>query len=182
MSSCKTFRFGFGCDSLVITTPELGAGTALPGIVAAKCRARVILSDQDDPPETLGNCQKSCEMNGVSNQVQVVGITWGIISPYLLNLPPVDFILASDCFYDSKDFEDIFATVVFLMERNRSTQFWMTYQERSSSRSIVYLLDRWGMQCEQIPLTIFGAEGDVFESQIQQTSCDIRMFIFRLKD
>jgi predicted nicotinamide N-methyase len=84
------------------TVIELGAGTALPGIVAAKCGARVTLSDKEDPPEPLKNCSKSCQMNGVSDQVQVVGICWGSISPIVVSLPMADYILSSDCLYDSK--------------------------------------------------------------------------------
>jgi predicted nicotinamide N-methyase len=161
------------------TVIELGAGTALPGIVAAKCGARVTLSDKEDPPEPLKNCSKSCQMNGVSDQVQVVGICWGSISPIVVSLPMADYILSSDCLYDSKDFEDVFVTVAFLMEKNPSAEFWMTYQERSSSRSIAYLLDRWKLKCKQVPLSTFGAEGDVFESQMQPTICDIRMFVIK---
>lgn len=88
------------------------------------------------------------------------------------------------------------------MEKNPLTEFWTTYQERrfrsrlhmivgqrkeillvfsSCSRSIAYLLDRWSMQCEQIPLSVFGAEGDVFEAQTQPASCDIRMFVIQRK-
>jgi hypothetical protein len=65
------------------------------------------------------------------------------------------------------------------MEKNPSAEFWMTYQERSSSRSIAYLLDRWKLKCKQVPLSTFGAEGDVFESQMQPTICDIRMFVIK---
>lgn len=35
--------------------------------------------------------------------VEVIGLTWGVFSPFLINKsPPYDIILASDCFYDSK--------------------------------------------------------------------------------
>ncbi|XP_048575922.1 histone-arginine methyltransferase METTL23 isoform X2 [Nematostella vectensis] len=44
---------------------EIGAGTALPGIVAAKCGALVSLSDSEDYPECLANCHKSIQANNV---------------------------------------------------------------------------------------------------------------------
>jgi hypothetical protein len=59
------------------------------------------LTDKEDYPECLANCQKSCYANKLSS-VDIVGITWGEFSPNLLNLPKADVILGSDCFYDPK--------------------------------------------------------------------------------
>ncbi|VDH94176.1 Hypothetical predicted protein [Mytilus galloprovincialis] len=112
----------------------IGAGTSLPGIVAAKCEATVILSDSSEYPQCLANCAASCEANNLSN-ITIVGIKWGQFTPELLNLQPVDIILGSDCFFDTKDFEDIIVTVAFIMKKRPSTEFWCTYQER---RSVVF--------------------------------------------
>ncbi|XP_064594412.1 histone-arginine methyltransferase METTL23-like isoform X3 [Liolophura sinensis] len=90
---------------------ELGAGTALPGVVAAKCGAQVTLSD-----------------NALSTQC-------------LRNY-----------------FEDIIVTVSFLLEKNLGSQFWCTYQQRSSDWSIAHLLENWKLTCEHVPLTCFAAE------------------------
>ncbi|EDO27943.1 predicted protein, partial [Nematostella vectensis] len=108
---------------------EIGAGTALPGIVAAKCGALVSLSDSEDYPECLANCHKSIQANNVQT-LDVLGVTWGQYSPNLINLPSQDIILGSDCFYDPKDFNGILATISYLLEKNQNAQFWMTYQER----------------------------------------------------
>lgn len=80
---------------------ELGAGVSLPGIVAAKCGAEVLLSDSEELPQCLENCRRSCLMNALPH-VPVLGITWGRMSPQLLSLPPVDVILGSDVFFDPK--------------------------------------------------------------------------------
>ena len=80
---------------------QLGAGTAVPGIVAAKCGAKVTLTDTSVSPVLLENLRKTCELNGVPD-VTVMGLQWGVISPSLLALEPQDLILASDCFYDSQ--------------------------------------------------------------------------------
>ena len=80
---------------------KLGSGTSLPGILAAKCGGDVTLSDSEDFPHCLENCRKSCQANGLSD-IPVIGITWGRFNGALLNLSPVDVILGSDCFYDSK--------------------------------------------------------------------------------
>lgn len=138
------------------TILELGAGTALPGIVAAKCGAIVHLSDSARLPKCRETCLKSCRANGLQG-IPVHGITWGRFGKQIFRLPKLDIILASDCFYDTKDFEDIIATVSFMLERNKGAQFIFTYQERSSARTIEHLLERWNLSARQIPLSDFGA-------------------------
>ena len=46
---------------------ELGCGTGLSGIVAAKCGAHVLFTDKRDPPEILDNCKENCRLNGLTN-------------------------------------------------------------------------------------------------------------------
>lgn len=139
------------------TVLEIGAGTSLPGITAVKCGADVILSDSSDYPQCLENCRISCAANELSN-IPVIGIKWGQFNSDILNLQPVDIILGSDCFFDTQDFEDIIVTVAFLMEKRTSAEFWCTYQERSSSRSIEYFLLKWGLECREVPLNTFEAD------------------------
>ena len=79
---------------------QLGCGTALPGIVAAKLGAKVTLSDSEDFPLCHQQAKQSCMANKL-NDVEVIGITWGLYNPALLNLTPVDIVLGSDCFYDT---------------------------------------------------------------------------------
>ncbi|XP_022095358.1 methyltransferase-like protein 23 isoform X2 [Acanthaster planci] len=110
---------------------ELGAGTSLPGIVAASCGAMVTLTDHSGLPRCLDNCLKSCRANGLEGKVDLLGLTWGEFSPTIFQLPQFDVILASDCFYDSRDFENIMATLHFFLDRNSDAKCWTTYQERS---------------------------------------------------
>jgi len=84
---------------------QLGAGVSLPGVVAARCGAEVILSDSADKPLCLQNCRRSCEANGLQD-VAVLGLSWGEVSPDLLLLPKVDVILGSDVFYDPEGWCD----------------------------------------------------------------------------
>lgn len=82
---------------------QLGAGTAVPGLVAAKCGAHVTFSDREGRPHFNDVMMRSCKLNNISQEeVDVVEITWGVFSPNLLKLPPQDIVIASDCFYDSK--------------------------------------------------------------------------------
>ncbi|MED6278532.1 Methyltransferase-like protein 23 [Characodon lateralis] len=136
---------------------ELGAGVSLPGVVAARCGAEVILSDGSDKPMCLENCRRSCEANGLQD-VTVLGLSWGDVSPGLLLLPKQDIVLGSDVFYDPEDFEDVLVTFVCLLRKNPKAQFWTTYQVRSSDWSIEALLHRWKLDCVTVPLADFDAD------------------------
>lgn len=138
---------------------EIGAGVSLPGILAAKCGAEVILSDSSELPHCLEICHQSCRMNNLP-WVHVVGLTWGHISQDLLALPPQDIILASDVFFEPEDFEDILTMVYFLMQKNPKVQVWSTYQVRSADWSLEALLYKWDMKCVHIPLESFDADKD----------------------
>lgn len=70
-------------------------------MVAAKCGARVILSDRAETPPCLENCRRSCDANGLGG-VAVLGLTWGEVSPDLVLLPELDIILGSDVFYEPR--------------------------------------------------------------------------------
>ncbi|XP_008299164.1 histone-arginine methyltransferase METTL23 [Stegastes partitus] len=140
------------------TVLELGAGVGLPGVVAASCGAAVILSDSSDKPSCLQNCRRSCDANGLQ-EVALVGLTWGEVSPDLVLLPRLDIILGSDVFYDPQDFEDVIVTVVFLLRKNPEAQFWTTYQLRSADWSIESLLHRYKLNCVKVELEQFGADG-----------------------
>lgn len=141
---------------------ELGSGTALPGILAAKCGAHVTLSESALLPRSVNNLKRTCELNDLnSSQVAVIGITWGLFTSNVLQLKPLDLIIASDCFYDPSVFEDILATVSFLIDRNPHTEFLTTYQERSSDWSIEPLLHKWQLACSSISIDSLGVESDI---------------------
>ncbi|GAB1602949.1 methyltransferase-like protein 23 [Argonauta hians] len=161
---------------------ELSAGTALPGIVAAKCQAAsVVLSDSFLLPNSVQHCKSCCAANGLPD-LPVIGITWGLFSPELINLDRVDIILASDCFYNLKDFEDILLTVSFILEKNTRCQFWCTYQERSSDQTIELLLKRWGLKCCQVPLAKFQADSpDIADSGLPGNHTIQMLKIFKNK-
>nr|XP_022318895.1 methyltransferase-like protein 23 [Crassostrea virginica] len=157
---------------------ELGSGTSLPGILAAKCGGDITLSDSEDFPHCLENCRKSCQANGLPD-IPVIGITWGRFNDALLNLSPVDVILGSDCFYDSKDFEDIVVTVSYLIKQNSEAEFWCTYQERSSNRTIDVLLLKWGLECKTVSLDSFDADSPTLCGSTLPGNHTIHMFIIR---
>ncbi|XP_074647189.1 histone-arginine methyltransferase METTL23-like isoform X3 [Tubulanus polymorphus] len=133
---------------------ELGCGSSLPGIVALRCGGLLKLSDGKAFSYARKNAQDSCELNNILD-IPVLSITWGIFHPDILNIGAVDIILGSDCFYDTKDFEDILVTVSYILEENPSAEFWTTYQERSADRNITQLLHKWNLKCTHIPIEDF---------------------------
>jgi len=141
---------------------ELGAGTALPGLLAAKCGSFVTLSESALLPKSIHYLKKSCQLNDLPpSQVQVIGLTWGLFTSSLIKLKPVDLIIASDCFYEPKNFEDIIATVAFLFERNPAAYFLTVYQERVSDHSIEHLLKKWNLTCTTLPIEDLGRDSGV---------------------
>ncbi|XP_067472520.1 histone-arginine methyltransferase METTL23-like isoform X1 [Thunnus thynnus] len=162
------------------TVLELGAGVSLPGVVAARCGAKLILSDDAKKPLCLENCRRSCEANGVTD-VLVVGLTWGEVSPDLVLLPKLDIILGSDVFYEPGEFEDVLVTVAFLLRKNPTAQFWTTYQERSADWSIEALLHRWKLNCVEVKLESFNADKSQLAGSTLPGRHIIQMMIITLK-
>ncbi|KAL0912733.1 hypothetical protein M5K25_018725 [Dendrobium thyrsiflorum] len=123
---------------------ELGAGTSLPGLVAAKVGADVTLTDDLHKPEVLENMRRICNLNKLD--CKILGLTWGEWDAPLFELQP-DIILGADVFYDSTDFDDLFATVTFLLQNSQGTVFITTYHNRSGHHLIEFLMAKWGLKC-----------------------------------
>ncbi|RWS26258.1 methyltransferase-like protein 23 isoform X1 [Leptotrombidium deliense] len=144
---------------------ELGAGTSMPGIVAAKIGAKVILTDAHQNEDCFRVCKHNVTLNDLSignevdSCVRIMQLTWAYFTEDMYRLKHVNFIIASDCFYDQKDFEDILATVSFIIENseNKCAVFYTSYEERHAEWNIECLLRKWDLQCEYIELTDFSA-------------------------
>lgn len=128
---------------------EIGSGTALPGIVAAKCGAKVTLSDSVTLPKSLAHIKRSCQLNNliINKNINLIGLTWGSFLHNFEAHGPVDLILGSDCFYEPSVFEDILVTVSYILKVNPGSKFLCTYQERSSDWTIEHLLAKWNLHC-----------------------------------
>ncbi len=131
------------------TVLELGAGaTALPGITAAKSGAsHVIFTDQSDREDALELCRQNCLANQIE-EPDVRGLDWGQVDEKLTNLPRIDIILASDCFFDPSVFEDLIMTIAWLMEQNTDCVCYFSYQERNPDWNIYIsdLLEKWDLR------------------------------------
>ncbi|XP_030496996.2 uncharacterized protein LOC115712777 isoform X2 [Cannabis sativa] len=119
-------RFRFSGASVV----ELGAGTSLPGLVAAKVGANVTLTDH-------------------ANGLEILGLTWGVWDASIFSLSPT-IILGADVLYDTGAFDDLFATVTFLLESSPGAVFITTYHNRSGHHLIEFLMIKWGLKCVKL--------------------------------
>ena len=131
---------------------ELGAGTALPGLLFAKLGARVTLTDAARESEVLANLASARDANRLDpSRVDVLALDWGALDASALRLAAlgVDLVLGADVLYDkSPDFDRLFATVRLLLERsdNPRAVFLTAYQHRTAHRSIQALLRAWGLR------------------------------------
>lgn len=76
---------------------ELGSGTGLPGILAAKCGSQVTFTESAALPKSLAHTRRSCQLNQlvVDEQVRVLGLSWGLFLSNLDCIGPVDIILGT---------------------------------------------------------------------------------------
>ncbi|XP_021714057.1 methyltransferase-like protein 23 [Chenopodium quinoa] len=123
---------------------ELGAGTSLPGLVAAKVGADVTLTDDSKRVEVLENIRSVCDLNKLSCKVK--GLTWGIWEAQIFELHP-QILLGADVLYDTSAFDDLFSTVAFLLQTTPGSVFITSYHNRSGHHLIEFLMVKWGLKC-----------------------------------
>ncbi|XP_047312884.1 probable methyltransferase-like protein 23 [Impatiens glandulifera] len=126
---------------------ELGAGTSLPGLVAAKVGSIVTLTDASDKLEVLENMRKVSDINKLN--CKVMGLTWGSWDEEIFSLKP-KIILGADVLYDNIAFADLFATVTFLLQNSPGSTFITTYHNRSGHHLIEFLMAKWNLKCVKL--------------------------------
>ncbi|XP_009770398.1 uncharacterized protein [Nicotiana sylvestris] len=129
------------------TVVELGAGTSLPGLVAAKVGAVVTLTDDSSRVEVVTHMRRQCDLNDIKCKIR--GLTWGVWDAQTFSLCP-NIILGADVLYDSCAFDDLFATVTFLLQNCPSSVFITTYHNRSGHHLIGFLMVKWGLKCVKL--------------------------------
>jgi hypothetical protein len=154
---------------------ELGAGAGIPGVLCAKLGAKsVLLTDTED---VISACERSIFANDIKEFCSADVLRWGRYPSMLLKLGPQDFVLASDCLYNSEDFEDVIATLDFFLQVNPLCTCLVTYHERSSSRSIHHLLEKWLICCNEVTDLRFLPE----EVQESESLASVKLFALRRK-
>lgn len=117
------------------------------------------LSDSCTLPKTLENIRRCCALNQLEpdKDIRVLGLSWGLLPAAVRTIGPLDYIIASDCFYDPTVFEDILVTVAYLLERNPAAKFVVAYQVRSEDWTIEALLKKWQLNCRHVNIDHIGA-------------------------
>lgn len=102
--------------------------------------------------------------------IQVIGLTWGMLGRDFYDLGnDLDMIIGSDCLYDPSVFDDLIASIAFLLEHNPKATFFCSYQFRSSDWTIESLLQKFNLACRNIDLN----------SVCNETGVDIRDVVDR---
>ncbi|XP_010647132.1 uncharacterized protein LOC100262571 isoform X2 [Vitis vinifera] len=97
--------------------------------------------------EVLDNMRRVCDLNEL--KCEVLGLTWGMWDAAVFNLKP-KIILGADVLYDTNAFDDLFATVTFLLQNTLGSVFITTYHNRSGHHLIEFLMVKWGLKCVKL--------------------------------
>lgn len=97
---------------------ELGAGTGLPGLAAARLGARVVLTDR---PRALPLLARNVQANGLADCVSVEPLEWSRPGcAALLASGPVHLVLAAECIAHEESFGVFVETLLALSEGGAS--------------------------------------------------------------
>ncbi|CAF1168969.1 unnamed protein product [Rotaria sordida] len=147
---------------------EIGAGTSLPGLVAAKIGAQnIILCDNPKVDKWLSLIHETIQLNSmIADRIHIEYLDWyneksidELIKKYFPS--NIDIILGSDIFFHKKDFETIIALLdKFFTYGHSSLKFLGTIEQRSRSTMLKlnHLIDIWNMKLDIIPLNDFNGD------------------------
>lgn len=126
---------------------ELGSGTGICGIMAAKIGANVIMSDNN--PFSLELIEKNIKLNNI--KAHFMEIAWANrehLTKMFSN--DIDCIIGSDLCYEETQFESLLLTVSFLMKifQPKEIPFYLTYEFRCSHHQIQCLLNKFKLSSQ----------------------------------
>jgi hypothetical protein len=115
---------------------ELGAGTGLAGMYAARRGATVLCTDL---AVMLPILRRNVELNFASGdpRVTVAEFCWGT-DVSVLGKEPFDLILASDCVYLEGAFEPLLKSLEALMQPGGPSTLLLSYQHRRKAESAFF--------------------------------------------
>ncbi|KAI0092566.1 putative methyltransferase-domain-containing protein [Irpex rosettiformis] len=116
---------------------ELGSGTGLVGLVAAKLGADVWITDQQPLLEIMS---RNVAMNDLGDRVKVLELNWG--GPLPEDLPRFDLILAADCVYFEPAFPLLVQTLDDLSRRDDSEILFCYKKRRKADKRFFTMLKK----------------------------------------
>lgn len=150
---------------------ELGAGTGLPGLTAARLGAnRVILTDMKP---LLPGLARNVEVNGLRGRVEVRELVWGSDELRLGRAGEFDVVLMSDVFYDAEQMAALGKTVRRVC--GAETGVWAASEVRPSTSECLKELVSQGFSVVEFPSQLGG--GKVVE---EDEDCLDDFAVFRL--
>ncbi|KAF8324432.1 putative methyltransferase-domain-containing protein [Cantharellus anzutake] len=119
---------------------ELGAGTGLVGLVAAKLGGEVVLTDQ---LPLLPIMRSNIELNGLGRSVSAVELNWGEpLPPAVQSSSQFSIILAADCVYLESAFPLLVKTLDDLYMGNLHAEVLFCYRKRRKADKRFFALLR----------------------------------------
>lgn len=133
-------------------------------------------------PKSLAHIERICYLNKLKPgaDITVTGLTWGMLGHDFYDLGnDLDLVIGSDILYDTAVFEDVIASIAFILEQNPKATFICSYQLRSSDWSIENLLKKWNLLCRNIDLESIGKETGVDVKDLMQGHVIYLLEIYR---
>nr|GMD94194.1 protein N-lysine methyltransferase METTL21A-like [Ipomoea batatas]GMD97301.1 protein N-lysine methyltransferase METTL21A-like [Ipomoea batatas] len=144
------------------TVLELGAGTGLPGMTAARLGAkRVVLTDIEPLVPAL---RKSVEANALGEKVWVSRLVWGAdeLPSRLGESGEVDAVLMSDVFFDAAEMAGMAKTLKKVC--GEGTKVWAATEVRESTSECLAELEEEGFGIVEVPSQLDGESLDCFDN------------------
>ncbi|KAL8150573.1 hypothetical protein V2J09_020381 [Rumex salicifolius] len=128
------------------TVLELGAGTGLPGLTAARLGAtRVVLTDV---PALLPGLRRNVEVNGLVDRVEACELVWGSDELPSQLFESVDLVLMSDVFYDPEEMAALARTLKGVC--GAETRVWAASEVRESTGECLDELASYGFGVSEV--------------------------------
>ncbi|VDM76868.1 unnamed protein product [Strongylus vulgaris] len=141
------FLAGFFCANEGLVTDsvclELGAGTGIVGLAVAKLDVKKVILTDFPGDEILSLLRENIEKNHLTNKCEVKGLDWQnaeSIAAVLDSITELDFLIASDVFYDVCTFRPLIATISAFFDKFPKLRFYFSYGERESRPNIAISL------------------------------------------
>lgn len=151
---------------------ELGTGTGVCGLVAAKLGCKVIFTDHFKSPAEYELLKMNLDMNEIpASNFQIQRCKWGEFDQSWASLVQADYFIGSDCFYEKADFENLVASISLLLHNcdDPTNAFFLTsYQIRCTSYAIEDLLKQFCLVSRFLQQTkVDGKDINIYEFRVK---------------
>lgn len=130
---------------------ELGCGIGIPSIVCSKfCGANQIIFTDKNMNLLKPLILQCAELNEINfKQIPIFeNLNWGnydisVVTKYAKN---TDFLIASDCLYDEREFDNFFSILRTIKEANSSIKILTVYEDRGAYDCLLTYAECYGFK------------------------------------